>query len=170
MGIFIFAYGSLMCPESCSRTLQREVLYQPANLFGYERVFNATGSAYSDKLQQHVSVRFANLKESVDSYCAGLLFEVNEEELLFLQKRESFYELIEVSEKLTPPSGRDYTFICPTPKKIDGYILKRYLKIMSEAVKSFPDIEKQIHQEFSLIKQQEILEGGFLGVSGNYKD
>lgn len=169
MSIFIFAYGSLMCPESCFRTLQRKIEYKEAILKGYSRIFNATGTAYSEKLNQHIKVRFANLIRNENSQCSGLLFEIDEIELKHLQVRESFYSLIDISDKINLNLSRVYTFICEQPNTIDGVILKRYLNIMSQAVENFPNIKEQINNEFLTIKSEEILDGGFIGVSGQYK-
>lgn len=169
MSIFIFAYGSLMCPESCFRTLNRQIEYKEAILTGYHRIFNATGTAYSESLKQHIKVRFANLIENSNEKCSGLLFEIKESELEYLQQRESFYSLIDISSKINLNVEKAYTFICEKPHNIEGVILQKYLNIMSRAVEHFPNIKDQITQEFSHFKEDEILDGGFIGVSGQYK-
>lgn len=101
MSIYIFAYGSLMCPESCARTLSKKVAYIPAKLEGFERTFNSLGTVYSVELDKKVAVRFANLKENNNSACYGLLFEVSEEDLNKLNQRECGYDLLEVTHHIS---------------------------------------------------------------------
>lgn len=101
MRIYIFAYGSLMCPESCARTLSKKVAYIPAKLNGFERVYNALGTVYSINLDKKVPVRFANINKSLDNNCYGLLFEVCEEDLHKLAQRETGYDLVDVTSEIS---------------------------------------------------------------------
>jgi cation transport regulator ChaC len=169
---FVFAYGSLMCAESCSRTLHRFVSYTPAELTGFTRIFNATGHVYSEKLKSDVMVRFANLKVQNNGICHGLLFEVDNDELEDLKKREFFYDFVEVSSLIRFPEnkveGNIFTFISPIDDLSTGYILQKYLKLMDNAANHYPLLKKQLQKELELIKKKEILEGGFNSITGSY--
>lgn len=166
---YIFAYGSLMCPESCARTLRREVSYTPATLKGYERKFNAVGSVYHNDSQKNIGARFANLIENKDSECLGLLFEIKDLELEELIKRENFYNLLEVSSLIDNPPGRVFTFICTKTALLEeSYVLQTYVNLMLLASKKFPLLIAQIEQEYHSLKPQEIISGGFLSITGKY--
>ena len=164
---YVFAYGSLMCPESCARTLNRMVNYIPATLSGFERTFNAMGQVHSEKLNNTVNVKFANLQKSSQS-CHGLVFEIDEEELQKLMARESFYDLVDVSDNVFPHTGKVYTFVCNQTENIEGFILKKYLGIMFDAVQEFPELKDQIKEEIKLLNHKEILDGGFISITGQY--
>jgi cation transport regulator ChaC len=101
MRIYIFAYGSLMCPESCARTLSKKVAYIPAKLNGFERIYNALGTVYSVNLDKKVPVRFANINKNRKKECYGLLFEVCQEDLNKLSQRETGYDLVDVTSDIS---------------------------------------------------------------------
>lgn len=168
----MFAYGSLMCSESCSRTLHRMVDYIPAELTGFSRIFNATGHVYSEKLKSDVTVRFANLKAQHNGLCHGLLFEVDNKELDNLKQREFFYDFVNVSSLIRFPenkvNGNIFTFISPIDDLSQGYVLQKYIKLMDNAANHYPLLKKQLKEELELIKKKEILEGGFLSITGSY--
>ena len=166
---YIFAYGSLMCPESCGRTLHRDVEYLPAKVIGVERKFNAIGSVYHKDSGKNVEVRFANLVNNPESTCLGLMFEVSSEELDKLIAREKFYDLVDISDRVLPQVGKVYTFMCPCNEMMENsFVLKTYVNIMMLASQKFPDLINQIEREFKQINAQEVLEGGFSSITGSY--
>lgn len=166
---YIFAYGSLMCPDSCFRTIKRNVSYIPATLQGYERKFNAVGSVFHNDSQRNIGARFANLIENKNSNCLGLLFEITDLELEELIKRENFYNLLDVSHFIDNPPGRVFTFICTKSSLLEeSYVLQTYVNLMLLASKKFPLLIAQIEQEYQLLKPQEIIKGGFLSITGKY--
>lgn len=166
---YIFAYGSLMCPDSCGRTLNRNVEYLPAKVSGVERKFNAIGSVYHKDSGKNVEVRFANLVNNPESTCLGLMFEVSPEELEKLSAREKFYDLVDISDKVFPQVGQVFTFMCPCNEIMENsFVLKTYVNIMMLASQKFPDLINQIEREFKQINAQEVLEGGFLSITGSY--
>lgn len=174
MTIYVFAYGSLMCPQSCARTLKREVCYYEALLSGYERTFDASGKAFSEKLNQHVSVKFANLQVCCGKQCSGLIFAVSEQELQILAKREYFYDIEEVTEQVIHQAkdvNKIYTFICHQNTN-EGYILEKYLAVMLNASGQYPQLQAQILKEFDILKNKpsHVIAGGFIGISGHYPE
>lgn len=167
--MYIFAYGSLMCPNSCSRTLKRIVSYLPATLNGFERKFTALGSVYHNDSKKNIEVRFANLIKNSEATCYGLLFEVSSEELEELIKREKTYEVFEVSDYIQNSPGKVLTFISPEKQLINnGFVLQSYVNIMLLASKNFPFLIEQIEKEYKSLNPHEIINGGFLSITGNY--
>lgn len=169
---YIFAYGSLMCPESCKRTLKRTVSYTPAILTGYERKFNAFGSVYHHERKEEVCVRFANLIENNQAKCLGLVFEISDFDLNELIVREKFYDVVDVSnsiEFIDFNSGQVLTFIS---KKVEqnnnSFILEKYINLMLCAGKPFPSLIEQLEKEYLSINPKEILNGSYLSITGLY--
>lgn len=169
---YIFAYGSLMCPESCGRTLKRTVSYTPAILSGYERKFNAFGSVYHHEKQAEVCVRFANLIENSQSKCLGLVFEISDFELNELIMREKFYDVVDVShsiEFVDFNSGQVLTFISKHVEQNDkSFVLEKYIHLMLGAGKNFPSLTEQLEKEYLSINPKEILNGSYLSITGLY--
>lgn len=158
-----------MCPHSCARTLKRTVSYLPASLHGFERKFNAVGPVYHNDSQKNIDARFANLIKNKKATCYGLLFEVTTDELEELIKRENFYNIMEVSDHIDSAPGKILTFICPRKKLINNsFVLQTYVNIMLLASQQFPSLIEQIEKEYQSINPREIMNGGFLSITGSY--
>ncbi|MDP4012981.1 MAG: gamma-glutamylcyclotransferase family protein [Candidatus Nanoarchaeia archaeon] len=82
----IVGYGSLMSHKSLRKTIS-DKRFKPVIVKGYKRIFNLAVSKNSDVL---------NLKKSPKSKFNGLMFQIDNQELNKIKKRESGYELEEV--------------------------------------------------------------------------
>ena len=142
----VFGYGSLMNMMSAERTLHR-VMHQgdfkSAVLHGYARSWTAPSCI---RLQQDCGKflpcdgLFLDLSSSHKQRCNGVVVEVNEEELAKLDIREHGYERSVVELELE--CGRlceGFTYMMPAEaKQHEGIIPARYIRMIDEALKSFP--------------------------------
>ena len=97
------------------------------------------------------------------------MFEVSSEELEELIKREKTYEVFEVSDYIQNSPGKVLTFISPEKQLINnGFVLQSYVNIMLLASKNFPFLIEQIEKEYKSLNPHEIINGGFLSITGNY--
>lgn len=144
MRIYIFAYGSLMCSESCARTLSKKVSYIPAKLKGFERVYNALGSVYSIGLDKKVNARFANIKRQECKNCYGLLFEVNHEDLSKLTIREAGYDLVDITNQISMTNQEKFNLFNENISEIvhGSYEIKIYTFIDSKNNEKFDLLNK----------------------------
>ncbi|MBS3076858.1 gamma-glutamylcyclotransferase [Candidatus Pacearchaeota archaeon] len=80
-------YGSLLSHKSLKRTLHNKH-FHPVIIKGYKRVFDVMDYKSKDP-------DVLNLEKSKKNFINGVLFEVNENELMKLKKREDAYNLEE---------------------------------------------------------------------------
>lgn len=83
----IVGYGSLMSHKLLKETC-KDKRFQPVIVKGYKRVFNI--AEYKSK-----DPDVLNLEKSKESSFNGVVFKINEEELLKMKKREDWYNLEE---------------------------------------------------------------------------
>lgn len=92
----IIAYGSLICHSSLQRTVPAKEFKQVI-VKGYKRVFNLA-TRYDD------APNVLNIVKDPDHSFNGVMFQVNDEELKLLAKREAYYN-IEVTDAFDFSSG-----------------------------------------------------------------
>ena len=123
---YVFAYGSLLNPESLARTVPSARLSAVvgARLVGFVRTFNVAfpndGSqgdkAYFDDLgRRPPTVLFANVVPSSDGHAAnGVLVPLGPGDLSLLVDRERRYEAVDVTESMSllDPSAATPTSVC----------------------------------------------------------
>lgn len=154
----VFAYGSLMCVNSCEKTIKRKVEYQLVELINFQRTFNAFGVVMLTEENKQEVVRFANIQKTTKkTSCYGLIFEVTEEELVELIKREKNYKLVEVSDNIYPYVEKVWTFIYENNEYNKGIVLKHYLDIMFNASIQFPQLHNQIKKEIKQVQKTKII-------------
>jgi hypothetical protein len=93
--LFIFGYGSLINRESAERTLKRHVSFNNAILLDYRRDWSARCAVKVNG--QSINAAFLNIKRRPGSYVNGVCFEISEDELESMKRREKNYTCIEVS-------------------------------------------------------------------------
>jgi len=86
MKYFIVGYGSLISHNSLKETIN-DKKYELVIVRGYKRIFNIFNGWRKDIL---------NLKKSSNSKFNGVIFEVDDEELRKIKKREDIYKFEEV--------------------------------------------------------------------------
>ena len=142
----VFGYGSLMNMMSAEKTLDR-VIHQgdftSAVLHGYSRSWTAPSCI---RLQQECGKflpcdgLFLDLSSSQNTQCNGVVVEVNETELARLDVREHGYVRSVVELELECGSlCEGFTYMMPEEaKQHEGIIPARYIRMIDEALKSFP--------------------------------
>lgn len=120
---FVFGYGSLMSEEGLHRTLPGKKKARWATLKGWCRVFDQIGSDND---------LYLNIRIAKGQNIKGVLLEVNNDELKLLEKRETWYQLVEVTRQIiNSPNGVVYAFVAPPKEFVEGenyYIRDVYLK------------------------------------------
>ena len=121
--MLVFGFGSLVNHHSLSKTLGRPVEdLAPAWLFGYRRLWNvavenhrATYNHYLDPEtgeRPPVHITFLNIEEAADAKINGVIFEVSERELGYLDEREHNYDRVDVTAGVQIESDRQvFTYI-----------------------------------------------------------
>lgn len=114
---FVFGYGSLINKKSLQSTLPDAKIIAPVLLKSYERSWNATPEVVS------FATTFLGLLKRDDKITNGVIFEVTEEMLSDLDKREFIYDRVELDQK-------DFVFlssniIFSNHDKIYTYITKK---------------------------------------------
>ena len=102
MAVFIVGYGTLLYRKSVGDTIghsAKEKAYHPVIVKGYKRVFNLLPSHYEPSYRisdQPVERAAANIVSCEGALFNGLAFEVSDDELTEIDRRESHYDRIEV--------------------------------------------------------------------------
>ncbi|MDQ1250288.1 MAG: hypothetical protein QG597_4667 [Actinomycetota bacterium] len=123
---YVFAYGSLLNPESLARTVPNARLSAVvgARLVDFVRTFNVAfpndGSQgdkayFDDRGRRPPTVLFANVVPSSDGHAAnGVLVPLGPGDLSLLIDRERRYEVVDVTEsiRLLDPSAAAPTSVC----------------------------------------------------------
>lgn len=124
--LYVFGYGSLMNEKSLKKTLPEASLSQRVELKGYRRTFNKQGRNY----------RYLNIMPDSKKHIRGTLIQINEQELATLKERERGYNLIDVTNLITPKpaQSRVMTFVAPASRKMNLPISRHYLNIIKEAL------------------------------------
>lgn len=158
--MYLFGYGSLICNKSCEKTIGRSVDLTYVTLKGFKRSMSAPGKVFSEQLNELISVRFANIENSENSDCHGVLLDISLQELFFLEKREVNYHLEKVQVFLNNKLVDVMTFIADY-KVQDGFVLNKYLEIIKLAAKKNKNLEEQIEKELSVISKSSLILGNY---------
>jgi len=98
---FVVGYGTLLYQESVGDTIGESAerkLFQPVIVKEFKRLFNLLPSHYNPSFKLTdlpVERAAANIVDCEGAYFNGLAFEVDEKELLEIDRRESHYDRIE---------------------------------------------------------------------------
>ena len=92
MSIYIIGYGSLFDKKSRQRTLSNVNKIQPILLNGYERSWNA-----AENITPTLSTTYVGVKKNDNAYINAIVFEIDQEFLELLDKREFLYTREKVS-------------------------------------------------------------------------
>lgn len=119
---FVFGYGSLLNENSLQGTLPGKKHAGWADLQDYRRVFNKAGLEHA----------YLNIRKEEGSVVRGVLVEVNPSELARLAQREQGYELVDVTDYISPvpEDAQVLTFIAPGLESmpVRGSYLRRMLE------------------------------------------
>ncbi|MDB4461455.1 gamma-glutamylcyclotransferase [bacterium] len=131
--INIFGYGSLINPDSIASTLGRKVITRPAILEGYYRSWTA-----SVDIHIHNTIKkglFLDLTRAKGAFCNGVLFEVHEHELQYLDCRESGYEKRDIDVDIYENNLKAVTYCIPdSNKSSSGVVCTKYKAIVEEGL------------------------------------
>jgi cation transport regulator ChaC len=135
---WVFGYGSLVSPESMARTIGRTVAphegWLAAHLHGFGRRWN-----YGSKRQRadwHGPDGFVEsgvviclgIEAAADERCNGVVVRVDDRELAALDRRESDYDRVDVTDLVATEreaiEGRIVTYV-PRPSAIERYLSAR---------------------------------------------
>lgn len=117
----IFSYGSLVNEESLRQTSENAKMLGPATLCGHQRKFNAMSDAFPDVA--------LNVIPCDGSEVQGVVIDFPEEEMDALRRRETGYELVDVTHLVKPQyTSKVYCFIAPNISDYrDKKIYRSYL-------------------------------------------
>jgi hypothetical protein len=116
----VWAYGSLMDPESLASTLASPVdadAMRPVTLEGWRRSWNCV-SVKTFLREDCVRVRrvVLGIERDPGARCSGVLIPVTGEDLARLRRREAAYHQVDVSAAASFPPGTVTTFV-PEPTR-----------------------------------------------------
>ncbi len=145
---YIFGYGSLVSPEDVYRTLGRRVrLIYPVELRGWIRdwgvVVDITKTHRRFKLDARCPTHIAALNirrpEAGErpTNPNGVLFEVAKDDLVKLDRRESCYERVEVTEDIVDPPANSVIYAYTG---LDTYLLAKCKGLEIAIPKPYQDI------------------------------
>lgn len=105
--MWVIGFGTLLLKHSLGDTVGGESSdkkkYIPITVKGYKRLFNVVAQHYTPthKMSRgNVEIGAANVEYSKEHSFNGVAFEVSDEEILLIDKRERYYERIEVQAHL----------------------------------------------------------------------
>lgn len=131
MTVWVFGYGSLVSPASIGVTVQREVTpgdgFEAAVLDGYGRRWNygslrqrADWHGDHGPVEGGIVVSLGVAKASGE-WANGAIIEVSADELAHLDRRESDYDRVDVSDAIRDNDGRAIVTYVPRPSAIARY-------------------------------------------------
>jgi hypothetical protein len=142
MKTYIFGYGSLIVPESATKTLGRKI-YDKDVLLGdikdYSRLWNLVVQVilHNQQSDNIVNAVFLNIQKHQGKVINGALLQVTENELIKLDIREKQYQRIDITNNvLTYLSGESviFTYVGKSEFLVNNYtkprILKEYLNVI----------------------------------------
>jgi cation transport regulator ChaC len=132
--MLVFGFGSLMNPESLAKTSATAVILRRVTLHGYQRKANAMHEAYSEVAM--------NIVPSEVFDVTGVLIDYPEADLPALRRRETGYEMVDITEHLTGEFETPvYTFIAPNRTDYQGrQVSSEYIQICLAGV---PEAERE---------------------------
>lgn len=142
---YLFGYGSLLSPESATRTLLRPVAaadLRPARLRGFRRTWTAAAEVFitgGNAPGPHTAL-FLDLSPAPGVACNGVLLQVAEAEWARLDLRERMYERAAVRVEAGGATEAAFTYLIPEGEKRDeGVVLEGYLDILRQALRLYPE-------------------------------
>ncbi len=108
-GVYLFGYGSLICPDSVARTLGRNAdagRLKTVWLNGYERGWTVRDMARFNDEPDPRPTAFLNIAPHAGRRCNGIAVPITTADLEGFDRRERSYQRIDVSEMITPPLDR----------------------------------------------------------------
>jgi cation transport regulator ChaC len=164
---YVFGYGSLINLKSLSRTIKREASIDniiPVKLHSFKRKWNLKEQVYSSELNTTINAIFLNIEKDNNSWTNGVIFEVTNDELKFLNNRERKYKHINIAQHIEFYSGnnldssRVITYIADKSEYLqnyysdNSYVMENYIKIVNQGCMdlglSFNDDYKQTTDTF----------------------
>ncbi|MBM3728429.1 MAG: hypothetical protein FJW40_23760 [Acidobacteria bacterium] len=136
--VFVFAYGSLMEPESAARTIAVKpgTRFEPARLYGYLRGWTSAAQVLLDDAADPRPMAFLALREVHDAYCNGVLVPVTSADLARLDMREQPYQRTEVTPLVFPSkTGKIYAYTSGGVQAppAESVVAAGYLKLVEQA-------------------------------------
>jgi len=107
--VYLFGYGSLICPDSVARTLGRQVEGQDLKkvwLNGYERGWTVYDEVCFEDETAPRPTAFLNIAPHAGHRCNGIAVPVTVEDLAGFDERERSYRRVDVSESVAPQLNR----------------------------------------------------------------
>lgn len=107
--VYLFGYGSLICPESVARTLGRNAdagRLKPVWLNGYERGWTVRDMARFNDESDPRPTAFLNITPHAGRRCNGIAVPITTADLDGFDRRERSYRRVDVSAMITPQLDR----------------------------------------------------------------
>ena len=123
MDLLIFGYGSLMNSKSLAKTSRIARIVGRVELEHYQRKANAMSEAYPEVAM--------NIVPRPGKSITGVLIEFPLADLSALQRRETGYEMVDVSAYVAPSQANTvHTFVAPDQSTYDGKMIhQEYLDV-----------------------------------------
>jgi cation transport regulator ChaC len=149
---YVLGYGSLINLKSLSKTIKREVSINDiitVKLHTFKRRWNLKEQVYSSELDSTVNAIFLNIEKDNKSWINGVIFEVTNDELEYLNNRERKYNRLNVVQHIELYSGNQLndakviTYIADEFEYLqndftdNSYIMENYIKIVSQGCMDF---------------------------------
>lgn len=136
--VYIFGYLSLILKDSAGTSIDKSDFYRtsiPAKIYGFKRTWGSIRSNASEDFKRYVLFPSGKLvdkfcwatlvSDNEKSFVNGVCIEVNEDELINLDTRETGYKRIDVSTLVTPyehfslKENKIYTYISESTSNQD---------------------------------------------------
>ncbi|MDQ5882338.1 MAG: hypothetical protein QG616_2170 [Pseudomonadota bacterium] len=140
----LFAYGSLLNPNSAARAIGRNISlteYTLTEVVGYRRLWNCGEEVFSDSLQRTVTAVFLNLAPHAGFCVSGANLRVTKSELERLALREKNYYTHVLG--IDAESGlKHVTFLARaeaivTPESPDTWLPSAYIDLVADGCQCF---------------------------------
>ncbi|MGV3601166.1 MAG: gamma-glutamylcyclotransferase family protein [Dyadobacter fermentans] len=176
MKTFIFGYGSLINLSSLSRTMQQEMVEEdiiPVKLRGFTRIWNLKAPIFSDNLKKEITGMFLNIRSRPESWVNGVIFEVSEEQLKYLDLRERNYSRLDVTADIEPyqqlenGTFRVLAYIATGPEFLleeatgDSFVMTKYVNMVESGCAAIGDFFLQDYQATTATNPFPLLMGDY---------
>ena len=142
--VWVFGYGSLVSPASVARTIGRDVVvgqgFEPATLDGFGRRWNyGSLRQRADWQAEHGPVRGGvvvslGLVAAPGEWANGVVVAVNSAELAELDRRESDYDQVDVTDLMRTAHRAPVVTFVPRVSAIERY--ERHRTAMTAAIRA----------------------------------
>jgi cation transport regulator ChaC len=144
---YVLGYGSLINLKSLSRTIKREASTNdiiPVKLHSFKRKWNLKEKVHSSALNDTINAIFLNIERDDARWTNGVIFEVSNDELEYLNKRERKYNQLNVAQHIELYSGNKLdstnvtTYVADEIEYLqsdftdNSYVMENYLKIVKQ--------------------------------------